>query len=105
MDLVLLSPTLGDVFHLWSATSFKAIRLRSSNALIDHGSLVAMSAFIQTTNTNVSGFFGFFGGLNYNVQTSNTPILLATAIMFGEGPRTESHVNLKTSNGTISTNM
>ncbi|KAJ7123818.1 hypothetical protein C8R43DRAFT_1031660 [Mycena crocata] len=100
-DLALFSHTLGDFFHLWSATSFEAVRLKTSNAAINHGSLIAMSAFIQTTNANVSGFFG---GLDYNIQTSNAPIL-ATAMMFGEGPGTESRVNLKTSNGAITTNM
>ncbi|KAJ6558395.1 hypothetical protein B0H19DRAFT_1150969 [Mycena capillaripes] len=100
-DLALFSHSAGGFFHLWFATSFDAIRLRSANAAIDFGSLVGKSAFIQTTNAKVEGFFG---GPELVAQTSNAPMDVI-AFMFGESPGSESRVNLTTSNGAISAHL
>ncbi|KAJ7664420.1 hypothetical protein DFH06DRAFT_1295673 [Mycena polygramma] len=100
-DLALSSHSVGDFFDIWSPTSFDDIRLKTSNAAVDFGSLVGSSAFIQTTNAKVQGFFG---GFELGVQTANAPIK-CTAMMFAESAGSESRVNLTTSNGAISTNI
>lgn len=56
------------------------------------------AGFFQTSNSKVEGFFC---GYEYAVQTSNAPID-ATALMFGESAGSESQVQLKTSNGWVS---
>ncbi|KAJ7472150.1 hypothetical protein FB451DRAFT_1037053, partial [Mycena latifolia] len=96
-DLALFAHNIGDFFDLWSPTSFEVVWLKSSNAPIDHGSLIGRSAFIQTSNAQATGFFG---GLVLVVQTINAPII-STAFMFGESDGSESHVQLKTSNGNV----
>ncbi|KAJ6541980.1 hypothetical protein DFH09DRAFT_1282687 [Mycena vulgaris] len=100
-DMALFSHTVGEFFDLWSPTSFEVIRLKTSNAAIDHGSFIALSALIQTSNAKVEGFFG---GFELSVQTSNAPIV-STALMFGESPGSESRVHLRTSNGAITSLM
>ncbi|KAJ6523368.1 hypothetical protein B0H19DRAFT_1277016 [Mycena capillaripes] len=100
-DLALFSHSAGKFFHVWSPTWFDVIRLRSSNAAINFGSLVGSSAFIQTTNAKVNGFFA---GLELVAQTSNASMDVF-ALMFGESPGSESRVNLTTSNGAISARL
>ncbi|KAJ7453680.1 hypothetical protein B0H11DRAFT_2070732, partial [Mycena galericulata] len=101
-DLAQFSHSFDSVFDVWSATSLKDIRLKTSNAPVFYASLVGIGAvFIQTSNAKVQGFFA---GFDLHVQTSNAPIE-ATALMLGEGPGSESRVHLKTSNGAIKTNL
>ncbi|KAJ6525063.1 hypothetical protein DFH09DRAFT_1189003 [Mycena vulgaris] len=100
-DLSLFSHSVGDFFDIWGPNTFEVLRLKSSNAAIDHGSVVARSALIQTSNAKVQGFFC---GFKLSVQTSNAPIV-STAIMVGESPGSESRVQLRTSNGAITSNM
>ncbi|KAJ7758896.1 hypothetical protein B0H14DRAFT_2975483 [Mycena olivaceomarginata] len=100
-DLALFSHRVDGFFDLWSPTSFEVVRLKTSNALMSHGSLVGRAGFFQTSNAKVEGFFC---GYEYAVQTSNAPID-ATALMFGESAGSESQVQLKTSNGEINANL
>ncbi|KAJ7102831.1 hypothetical protein C8R44DRAFT_808620 [Mycena epipterygia] len=97
-DLPLFQHDVGDFFDMWSPTSFEVIRLKASNAAINHGDLMAESLFVQTSNAKIKGFFG---GLELSVQTSNAPIA-SIAMMYGANAGSESRVNLKTSNGAIS---
>ncbi|KAF7335562.1 hypothetical protein MVEN_02210200 [Mycena venus] len=100
-DLVLFSHGTDDFFSPWSPSSFEVIRLKTSNAAINFRGLVGRSAFIQTTNAKLEGFFS---GLEVSAQTSNAPIdIIAT--MFGERSGSESRVNLKTSNGAITAHL
>ncbi|KAJ7026933.1 hypothetical protein C8F04DRAFT_1123733 [Mycena alexandri] len=96
-DLPLFSHNVGDFFDIWSPTTFEVIRLKSSNAAIDFGSLISQAAFIQNNNAEVKGFYG---GLEVGVQTSNARIDV-TALMFGSHDGSESKVTLRTSNGEI----
>ncbi|KAJ7842853.1 hypothetical protein B0H14DRAFT_3456592 [Mycena olivaceomarginata] len=70
-DLALFSHRVDGFFDLWSPTSFEVVRLKTSNALMSHGSLVGRAGFFQTSNAKVEGFFC---GYEYAVQTSNAPI-------------------------------
>ncbi|KAJ6569292.1 hypothetical protein B0H19DRAFT_1256937 [Mycena capillaripes] len=92
-DLALFSHSAGDFSSIWSPTWF---HVRSSNAAIDIG-----SAFTQTTNAKVNGFFA---GFELVVQTSNAPKDVI-ALMFGESRGSESRVNLTPSNGAISAHL
>ncbi|KAJ7107410.1 hypothetical protein C8R44DRAFT_857980 [Mycena epipterygia] len=98
-DLPLFSHELDDFTDVWGGALFEVVRFKSSNAPIDHGGLIAHSAFIQTSNAQIQGLF--FGLDEYSVQTSNAPIvstaLLATDEDRPSGPR----VVLRTSNGKI----
>ncbi|KAJ7203775.1 hypothetical protein GGX14DRAFT_698894 [Mycena pura] len=96
-DLPLFSHNVGDFFHLWTATYFDSIRLKTFNAAIDFGSMVGRAAYIQTSNAPVKGFFG---GGDLALQTSNAPIN-AVGIMWGDRAGYESRVSLKTSNGAV----
>ncbi|KAJ7102820.1 hypothetical protein C8R44DRAFT_808595 [Mycena epipterygia] len=100
-DLPLFQHDVGEFFDIWSPTSFEVIRLKTSNAAINHGALIGLAAFIQTSNAKIQGFFG---GFALRVKTSNAPIV-STAMMFGERAGSESRVNLKTSNGAITANL
>ncbi|KAJ7697788.1 hypothetical protein B0H17DRAFT_347687 [Mycena rosella] len=100
-DLALFSHAIDDFFDIWSPTYFDAIRLKTSNAAIVHGGLVGRSAFIETSNAKVEGFFE---GLDLRVKTTNAPIL-STAIMVGELAGSESRIQLETSNGAINVLM
>ncbi|KAJ7834016.1 hypothetical protein B0H13DRAFT_2370094 [Mycena leptocephala] len=96
-DLPLFSHELDDFTDIWGGALFEVVRFKSSNAPIDHGGLIAHSAFIQTSNAQIQGLF--LGFDEYSVQTSNAPIvstaLLATDEDRPSGPR----VDLRTSNG------
>ncbi|KAK7039345.1 hypothetical protein R3P38DRAFT_2899015 [Favolaschia claudopus] len=96
-DLAHFSHHVGDFFDIWSPTSFDVIRLKSSNAEINHGALIGRAGFFETSNSDVRGFFG---GFDYEVKTSNAQIQ-ATAFMFGESTGSEARVKLQTSNGEI----
>ncbi|KAJ7214055.1 hypothetical protein GGX14DRAFT_618220 [Mycena pura] len=100
-DLAQFSHSAGDFFSIWSPTSFEVIRLKTSNAAINFGSLVGRSALMQTTNAKLEGFFS---GLEVSAQTSNAPIDLI-AMMFGQRAGSESRVNLKNSNGAITVHL
>ncbi|KAJ7102829.1 hypothetical protein C8R44DRAFT_808612 [Mycena epipterygia] len=100
-DLPLFQHAVGEFFDIWSPTSFEVIRLKTSNAAINHGSLMGRSGFIQTSNAKIQGMFS---GLELSVQTSNAPIG-CTAMMFAESAGSESRVNIKTSNGAITANL
>jgi len=100
-DLAQFSHSAGDFFSIWSPTSFEVIRLKTSNAAINFGSLVGRSALIQTTNAKLEGFFS---GHEVSAQTSNAPIDLI-AMMLGERAGSESRVNLKNSNGAITVQL
>ncbi|KAJ7727221.1 hypothetical protein B0H16DRAFT_259195 [Mycena metata] len=89
--------SIGHFFDFWSPTTFRIVRLKSSNAGIDFGSVFSEAAFIQTTNAEVKGFYC---GLELGVQTSNARIE-TPALMFGSHNGFESKVTLRTSNGEI----
>ncbi|KAJ7138254.1 hypothetical protein C8R44DRAFT_767145 [Mycena epipterygia] len=103
-DLALFQHSIGNFLDgNWAPASFAAIRLKTSNVAINHGSLAGIRAgFIQTSNAKVEGFFTGIGDLS--VQTSNAPIV-STALMFGVSAGSESRVTLRTSNGAITANM
>ncbi|KAF7290838.1 hypothetical protein MIND_01325000 [Mycena indigotica] len=96
-DLPLFSHHVGEFFHFFSGTDFERIRLRSSNAPVDFGSLIGRSAFIETSNAEMRGFFA---GLELDARTSNGE-LKATAFMFGDADGAKAPVNLWTSNGEV----
>ncbi|KAJ7050991.1 hypothetical protein C8F01DRAFT_1177076 [Mycena amicta] len=96
-DLPLFTHKFGELFHFFSGTSFETIRLKSSNAEMDFGGLIARAAFIETSNAEAKGFFG---GFELDVRTSNGKIT-TTSMMFGEAQGTESRANLWTSNAEI----
>ncbi|KAJ6531555.1 hypothetical protein B0H10DRAFT_2247832 [Mycena sp. CBHHK59/15] len=95
-DLPLFSHELDDFTDIWGGALFEVVRFKSSNAPIDHGGLIAHSAFIQTSNAQIQGLF--LGFDEYSVQTSNAPIvsmaLLATDEDRPSGPRLEIIENL-----------
>ncbi|KAJ6632148.1 hypothetical protein B0H10DRAFT_1937835 [Mycena sp. CBHHK59/15] len=93
---------IASFFDFWSPTEFGVIRLKSSLATINHGSLMGESAFIQTSNAKVEGFFA--GTQKLSVQTSNSPIN-SVALMIGESRGSEVDVELRTSNGDIESNL
>lgn len=112
----MFSHHIGDFFDIWSPTTFEIVRLRTSNAAIryvvrhdchrstlnnladyfsPYQGLVADSAFIQTSDAQVEGFF--VGPHKYHVHTSNSPIR-SVSMMIGEAPGAETEVKLRTSN-------
>ncbi|KAJ6482994.1 hypothetical protein DFH09DRAFT_1212771 [Mycena vulgaris] len=100
-DLPLFAHSIDDFFDLWNPNEFEAIRLKTSNADINHGEIIARALFIQTSNAMVEGFFG---GVELSVETTNAPIRVV-AWMWGKTDAAESQVQLKTSNGPINVQM
>ncbi|KAJ7473735.1 hypothetical protein B0H11DRAFT_2236565 [Mycena galericulata] len=98
-DLPLFSHELDDFTDVWGGALFEVVRLKSSNAPIDHGGLIAHSAFIQTSNAEIRGLFLGFG--EYSVQTSNAPILSTALLATDEDRPSGPRVDLRTSNGKI----
>ncbi|KAJ7259037.1 hypothetical protein C8J57DRAFT_1515737 [Mycena rebaudengoi] len=96
-DLPLFSHELDGFTDIWGGELFEVVRFKSSNARIDHGGLIAHSAFIQTSNAQIQGLL--LGFDEYSVQTSNTPIVSTTLLATDEdrpsGPRLEIIENLR----------
>ncbi|KAK7055853.1 hypothetical protein R3P38DRAFT_2761011 [Favolaschia claudopus] len=101
-DLPRFSHTTGNFYTIWSSLSFGIIRFKTSDAPINFVSMSGLSAFMQTSNAKVEGFFNGLDGVA--VQTSNAAVDL-TAIMYGKDTGSESQVNITTSNGPITANL
>ncbi|KAF7320553.1 hypothetical protein HMN09_00139300 [Mycena chlorophos] len=92
---------VGELFHFFSGTKFRTIRLRTRDADMNFGSIIADTAFIESMGGDTQGFVAIAGSGELDIRTSNGVINM-TAMMFGwESPRNESRVDVWTSNGAI----
>ncbi|KAJ7064129.1 hypothetical protein C8F01DRAFT_1250381 [Mycena amicta] len=97
-DLPLFIHELGSLFTFWGMTVLQSIRLRSTNAAISSGVLVASQvALIQTSNASVDGWFW---GRGLRIATTNGTIN-STIVPFNEVPGSETQLDFRTSNGDI----
>ncbi|KAG6908839.1 hypothetical protein DXG01_003005 [Tephrocybe rancida] len=89
----------GSFFDIWSPSAFfETIRFKSSNASIDIGAMLGESAYVETSNAYVQGFFA--GTKSLAIQTSNA-FVRSTAMMLAQAIGSETSVDIHTSNAPV----